>query len=237
MKIILYLGLFLLSSCATKYLIPGNRFITPESQGEAFRGQVEIQQAGATKLTIDTSEGTVDEGVKYDETGRTGFLLSNSLFNQFDLVWSHTGGANSMLGGKFQLMGASRTAKGAGHKVSIGFLLGGNEHESDDESVEFELSGKEYLLLYGYRINENILPYGSFSYATYNFEGEISSSNNALDGLKPKLATMSRALSGGLELAFEAFFLKLEATYQTLQTDDTKDKERFVFGTALGYSW
>lgn len=237
MKPIYLLCLFLISSCATKYLIPGNRFITPESQGGAFKGQFEFQQVGATQLTVNTSEGSVDNGVLYSETARSGFLFSNSLFNQFDLVWSHTGGANSMLGGKFQFLGAPRSGKGSGHKASLGILFGGNEHETDDEAVEFELTGREYLLLYGYRLSENVFPYASFSYASYSFSGKIRSRDPDLNGLEPEFVTMSRALSGGVELSFEAFFAKLEATYQQLQTDDTKDKDRFIIGYSLGFSW
>ena len=236
MKVLLCLFLFTISSCATKYIVPGNRYITPESQGDAFRGQVEFQQSGANQLEINTPDGNTIDGVNYKDVSRTGFLLSNSLFNQFDVVWSHTGGGNSLLGGKFQFLGAPRSGKGTGHKAGLAVLFGGNEHETDDESVEFELTGREYLFLYGYRMSENLFPYVSFSYATYNFSGKINS-NNGLDGQKPEFLTTSRGLNGGIEFAFEAFFAKLEATYQQLMTDDTKDKERFTFGYSLGFSW
>jgi hypothetical protein len=228
--------LLLLTSCATKYLIPGNRFITPESQGDAFRGQLEFQQASATNLTIDTSQGTVDHGVLYEEVTRTGFLLSNSVFNKVDVIWSHTGGSNSLLGGKFQFMGDPRIAKSAGHKASVAALFGGNEHETDDKDLSFELTGREYLALYGYRISEAVLIYTSFSLATYNFNGKISS-NNSLDGMRPEYVTNSKALNGGFEFTYEAFFAKVEATYQKLETDHTKDKDRFIIGYSLGYAW
>lgn len=231
------LCLFLLPACATKYLIPGNRFITPESQGEAFRGQIEFQQTGANQLTIDTKDGTVDNGVIYKDVSRSGFLFSNSLFDSFDILWSHTGGANSMIGGKFQFLGGSRISNSTGHKASLGLLFGGNEHETDDESVEFKLTGREYLFLYGFRINGNIFPYAGISFATYNFMGRISSSNPVFNGLEPDLITTSRSLNSGVEFSFESFFAKVEATYQQLQTTDTKDRERFLVGYSVGYSW
>lgn len=236
MKFYQLILLFLFTGCATKYLIPGNRFITPEAQGGAFRGQVELQQAKATNITIDTSNGTVDEGVLYEEVTRTGFLVSNSVFNQIDVVWSHTGGGNSLLGGKFQFLGEPRTSNAAGHKAAIGALFGGNEHETDDDSIEFDLTGREYLVLYGYRINENFFPYTSLSLATYNFQGKINS-NNSLDGLRPEYVTDSRALNTGIEINFNTIFAKLEATYQQLKTDHTKPKDRFVIGYSLGISW
>jgi hypothetical protein len=231
------LCLLLLPACATKYLISGNRFITPESQGEAFRGQIEFQQTGANQLTIDTNNGTVDNGVIYKDVSRSGFLFSNSLFDSFDIVWSHTGGANSMIGGKFQFLGGSRISNSTGHKASLGILFGGNEHETDEKSVEFKLTGKEYLLLYGFRVNENFFPYSSLSLATYNFSGRITSSNPLFNGLEPELVTTSRSLNGGIELSFDSFFAKVEASYQQLQTTDTKNRERFQLGYSVGYSW
>lgn len=236
MRYFLLLCLYLLAGCATKYIVPGNRFITPETQGGAFRGQFEFQQTGANQLTVDTGSGTVDEGVLYEDVSRAGFLYSNSFFEQFDIFWSHTGSANSMLGGKLQVMGGSRTSNSAGHKLALALAFGGNEHETEDESVEFELSGREFLVLYGYRINESVLPYASLSYATYEFDGTIQASG-PLNGLRPQNTTTSTAFNGGLEFSIDAFFAKLEATYQQLQTTDTKDKIGFRIGYALGFSW
>lgn len=227
----------LLSGCATQYLIPGNRFITPETQGEAFRGQFEFQQTSGNQLTVNTVNGSVDEGVLYSEIYRSGFLFSNSFFDKFDFVWSHMGAANSMIGGKFQFVGGSRVSKTAGHKLALTVLFGGNEHETDDKSVEYELSGKEYMFLYGYRINENVLPYASLSMSTYDFSGIVRSSNPALNGLRPEFSTTIYSANGGVEFAFEAFFAKLEATYQQLNTKETKVKDRIIFGYSLGFSW
>lgn len=232
-----HLGLlFFLTSCATKYLIPGNRFITPEAQGNAFHGQLELQQAKATNVTLDTRNGSVDDGVLYEDVTRTGFLISNSVFNQIDVLWSHTGGGNSLLGGKFQFLGDPRISKSAGHKASLAALFGGNEHETEDEDVEFELTGREYLVLYGYRINETIFPYLSFSMASFSFLGKINS-NNSLNGLEPEYITDSKAVNGGVEVNFNTIFVKLEATYQKLSTDHTRDQDRFLIGYSLGMSW
>lgn len=237
MKTILFLSLFLTVGCATRYIVPGSRFITPETQGGSIRGQIEFQQAGATQLTADTSQGSVDEGVTYQETTRSGFLLSGSFFEQFDMFWSHTGSAPSMVGAKFQFLGTSRTANGAGHKMSVAASFGGNEHETEDESVEFELSGQEFMLLYGYRINEFIFPYSSFSLGRYQFEGKVRSSDPVLDGLRPEYSTQARSLNGGVEFSFEAFFVKVEATYQQLITTDTKDENHLTYGYSMGFSW
>lgn len=237
MKLLLLLSLLFLVSCATKYIVPGNRFITPETQGGAFRGQFEFQITSANQMTIDTSNGDVQNGVLYEDIPRVGYLLSNSFFDSFDLFWSHVGSANSMIGAKVQILGSPRSSPGAGHKLAIAAAVGGNEHETDDEAVEFELGGQEFMLLYGYRINVNILPYINLSRAKYNFEGVIRTSDPVLNGLTPKFETTVLSLSGGVELTYESFFAKLEGTYQQLETTDTKEKNRFILGYSLGLNW
>lgn len=236
----LFLRLFILvliTGCATKYMLPGNRFLTPESQGEAFRGQVEVQKTTGNEVSIDTTNNTIDEGVIYSQVSRTGFLLSNSIFNQFDLYWSHIAGANSMLGGKFQFMGGSRVSKSLGHKMSLAAAIGSNEHETDDGVVEFTLGGQEYMLLYGYRFVEEILAYATFSQANYIFDGRINSSNSSLDGLRPNINTRIMSLSGGIEASVAPVFAKLEFTYQSLSSEKTKVRSQYITGLSIGVSW
>lgn len=236
-KILLLLALLFQVGCATKYIVPGNRFLTPESQGGALRGQFEMQSTSANQLTIDTSQGNVDNGVNYSVIDRTGYLFSNSLFDQLDLYWSHVGSANSMVGLKFQFLGDPRISKSAGHKMSIAAAVGENEHETEDQSVEFNLAGQEFMLLYGYRFSEFVMAYSSFSMASYSFKGEIRSSDPALNGADPRFDTKIRSLSGGLELSYAAFFAKVETTYQKLATTDTNDKENIIVGYSIGISW
>lgn len=236
-KIFLVICLIFLSSCATKYIVPGNRFITPESQGGALHGQAEFQQTTANQLTVVTENGTVDDGVIYSDIRRSGFLVSESIFNSFDVIWSHTASANSMFGGKLQVLGGSKLENQTGHKASLGALFGGNNHETEDKAVEFTLSGREYLFLYGYRFSENILPYASLSLATYKFQGTVSTNDPITNGLKPNLVTTARTLSGGFEFSFERFFAKLEASYQQLSTSDTKSYSHYIYGYSFGYSW
>lgn len=237
MKLFDFIILLFLSGCATKYIVPGNRFITPETQGSIFRGQMEYQQTQATQLTIDTSNGSVNDGVTSEAVVRSGFLMSNSLLDAFDFVWSHTGGSNSMLGGKIQFLGGSRSGNTSGHKVSFAVLAGGNEYETDDKSIKFNLGGTEYMLLYGYRINPSILTYSSLSYATYEFKGTISSTDPTLNGLRPNLQNKLQTLSAGIELTYSPFISKLEGSYQQLQTSDTKDQTSLMFGYSFGFNW
>lgn len=227
--------LTLLFGCATKYVIPTNRFITPESQGGILRGQFEIQKTAGHELKIDGTKSTANEGVVYSEISRVGYQLSTSIFETFDLIWSHVGTANSMVGGKFQILGASRSANGTGHKLSVAALIGANDYETDDESIEFDLAGKEYLLLYGFRITENILPYASVSYSEYDFNGKFKS--GVFAGQEPSYRTKITSLNGGGEFSVDSFFAKAECSYQQIKTSHTEDKTSFLYGIAFGLNW
>ena len=238
MRFLLIIFLFLQVSCATKYIIPGNRFITPESQGGIFRSSFEFQQTSANQLTADVTQGTVDEGVTYSDVNRAGFLFSTALMEQMDFYWNHTGSANSIFGMKFQFLGGSRTANATGHKMAVSAGFGGNEHETDgSNSVLFTLNGQELQFLYGYRFSELMLVYSNFSYGKYVFSGEINSNDSNLDGLKPNYETKSMSLIGGIEIDLGSFFAKLESGYQQLRTTDTKDEAGFLFGYSLGITW
>ncbi|MFL5783217.1 MAG: hypothetical protein ACJ76H_01325 [Bacteriovoracaceae bacterium] len=236
MKLFLLGALLLFTGCATKYMLPGNRFITPETQGEAFRGQMEIQKTSGTEVSIDTKNNTVDEGVLYNTVSRSGFLFSNSFFDRFDLVWSETSSANSMIGGKFQFLGGSRVSKSVGHKLALAALVGSNEHETDDKLVTFTLGGSEYMLLYGYRFLPEIMMYSSLSQANYNFKGQIHGSG-ALSGQRPNINSQILSVSGGLEGNIDIVFAKLELTYQSIMSSKTNYYSHYITGLSIGLQW
>jgi len=233
MKVFLLIVLALQFGCATKYILPGNRFLTPEAHGGNLRTQVEIQSVGANQLTVKTQGG----GVNTVAVDRTAYLFQTALFEQFDLYWSHTGGSNSIFGGKFQVMGPTR-ASGSGHKLALAGGFGGNEHELDgDPRVEFELTAQEFLVLYGYRFNETILLYSSLAKSKYKFTGKISSSNPAINGLKPYNVTDIMALYAGSEINFLSVVGKVECGYQQLDTTSSKKFTNIVCGWAVGFQW
>ena len=238
MRLVLFLLMLFQIGCATKYVLPGNRFMTPESQGGMFNSQFEFQQTPGNQLTADLTDGTVDKGVTSQLISRSGFLFSTSLLDQIDLFWSHTGTSDSLLGAKFQFLGTSRTGKGTGHKMAISAAFGGNDYEVEGEAkVSFNLKGSEFQLLYGYRLSEMLLMYSNFSYANYNFSGEVTSSDPIINGLKPTYDTKIYALYTGMELGLGPFFGKLECGYQQLQTTYTKDVSHFIYGYSVGVSW
>jgi hypothetical protein len=237
MRVLTLILLFFFVGCATKYIVPTNRFFTPESQGGIFSGQVEYQNTQAHQLAVLVDGGNVDQGVIYSTVARGGYSFSTSFTESLDLVWSHLAGGNSLGGIKVQFLGSSRSSKGAGHKLSGLALLGSNEYETSDKSIVFTLSAQEFVLLYGYRISEIVFPYVSLNRANYNFQGTISSSDPDLNGKQPSYETMAIGINGGVELDWNSFFLKTEASYQMIETNETPNMNSFNYGFSFGAYW
>ncbi len=211
--------------------------MTPETLGGYGRGQIEVQKTNATLAKIDTSQNTVTNGLKYEDVGRTGYLAEGSLIDQFDLYWSHTGSANSMLGGKFQFWGSPRAGSGDGHKGALAVAFGGNDHQEDGGKTKYNLSGREISLLYGYRLASYAMPYTNLSFAKYDFEGKVYSTNSAINGKEPSYQSTVNSLNNGVEFAMGPMVSKLELTYQILSSNRTKERTRFIFGYTIGLTW
>lgn len=238
MRWLVFCLLFLQVGCATKYLLPGNRFTTPESQGGQFNSSFEFQQTVGNQLTADLQGGSTKDGVINNQVNRSAFLFATSLFEQFDFTWSHTSSANSLFGVKYQFAGGSRASKSTGHKMAFAFGFGGNEHNAEGKNaVKFELKGREFQYLYGFRYNEMFLLYSNFSYAKYSFSGDVSSRDPRLNNLKPSYETRILSIFPGIEFSINSFFTKLECGYQQLHTSYTKDQFHFLYGYSIGIAW
>lgn len=216
-------------------MLPTNTFITPESQGGVLKGSFEVHQTKGNQVTVKPDGGRGDKGVEYEALKRMGFLLSASLFEKFDVIWSHTGGAPSMLGGKFQFLGEPKEAKAAGHKGALVLGIGGNESEDENGVMDFELQGRTAMGIYGYRFTDFLMPYVNLTFGNYKFEGIFH--KGALAGSRPEYTTNILGLTGGLELSYEIVFFKLELTYQQLKSSKSSMETLMSSGFSVGLSW
>lgn len=228
---LLFLSLFV-TSCATRFILPSQRFLSPEVQGGGFKSSIEMHQTTAHHVKLVGDDEGIN-GVQYDELTRTGYQFSTGLFDQFDLVWSHVGSANSLIGGKFQALGGDRS--GSGTKLSFAYLVGGNKHETDNKDVKFTLNAQEFWALYGLRLNPFFMPYASLGYGKYNYKAQIK--KGYYQGERPRIKTDLYFLMVGGELNFEGFIFKLETGTQLLESSKTKDKWAYRTGFSVGYGW
>lgn len=240
MRVLTLLYLIILSGCATKYVVPGNRFMTPESQGGVFRGQFELQSTSGQVAKLKTDNERVGQGVEYERIPRTGYQFSTSFFDPFDFVWAHTASSTSMVGGKLQLLGTSRTGNATGHKFSVAYLAGGNRHSTRSKSVQLRADSHEFLLIYGYRISDLLLTYFSFSRANYTYKiqlGPPAYPTPPLAGAIDEVKSIVDSLNLGGELNYQIFFAKAECSYQKIDSTETPVKNALTFGFAGGLSW
>ncbi len=235
-RLLIIYFLLTLGGCATQYILPGNRFATPETQGGFLNNQFEFQQTPGNQLTADLSQGSVEDGVLTQQISRSGFAYATSLFDSFDFFWTHTGASLSLFGAKFQFLGGSKSSKATGNKMALSVATGGNSHEIEGSTqVKFELQGTEAQLLYGYRFSELVMLYSNLSYSSYNFNGEVISTDITINGLKPSYDTKIYAFYQGLEFDLWSFFGKVECGYQQIQTSNTKDEAHFIYGYSMGF--
>ena len=213
--------------------------MTPETHGGILKTQADYQQTQGNQLSVkSTASVDIDEGVTNSQLYRSAYFIGTSFFESFDLYWSHTGAANSLFGFKWQMLGTSREAKGAGHKLSLSYGFGGNQHEEDTiPGVKFNLSGQEVMLLYGYRINEWFLPYSNLMYSTYDLEGTVKSSSVTLNGRKLNYKSTLIGAYVGAEFLIMSLVLKIEYGYQQLAVTNTPNFNNNVFGYSVGYLW
>jgi hypothetical protein len=231
--------LFICTSCATKYVIPGNRFISPESVGGVLKVQAEIQQNSSKVAAIDVSDGNTNNKLQYNDKIRTGYFFGASLFEQLDFLWYQTASSVSFVGARIQVIGGSKASNSAGHKLSITAALGGNDHEIDssDPKIDFTMKGQDYSLIHGYRFSENFMIYESLSQTNITFDGKLKSNNPLFNALEVNYKTTLYGLFVGGEFSFNSFMAKLECGYQIIKSTHTPDKEGVMFGYALGYNF
>lgn len=212
--------------------------MTPETQGGFLNSSFEFQQSRGSQLKGNLENASAEDGVINDEIVRAGFKFDSALSEQFDFFWTHTSGSISLLGLKYQFLGSSRIGNGTGHKMAFSAAMGGNEHETKGEnSVKFDLKGKEFQYLYGFRFSEMLMTYFNLSYSKYNFSGVVSSSDPMINQLALAYDTDIYAGFFGIVVDAGTFFGKLECGYQQFHTSYTKDESRFIYGYSIGLSW
>ena len=231
--LILLITSLILSGCATRFILPSQRFLSPEAQGGGLKSSIEMTK---TTAHLGKLKGNVDgiKGVSYEDISRIAYQFNTGLFDQFDLVWSHIGSGNSLIGGKFQFMGGAKGA-GDGHKFSMAYLVGGNRHESDKKDIEFKLNAQEYWAIYGYRMNPFFMPYLSVGLGQYKYNAHIK--KGYYNGERPKIKSDVYMTSIGAELNYQSIFFRLESGFQLIESSKTNDLWAFRTGFGMGFSW
>ncbi len=226
--------IFLLSSCANRYMIAGNRFVSPETLGKRYSFQVGTIAGDGTNVYLDAKDGKEDNPVSYESLPRFKYMLEGGLGQKFDYYFSQTSGSLGMHNLKWQFLGNPKKSRSHGNKMalSVGYGTGKNKID-DDPDVEFSLNANDISLIHGYRWYRGILFYESLSYTKYGFSSELTSKDQTLDGLSINNSTTVIGLHGGIELAWKHISIKGELGYQKLSTSNTETKTVFNVGYGI----
>ncbi len=224
-------ALLSLTSCATRFRVPLNRFDAPETLGGVMNAEFELSQQSQLNGVVDLSESE-PYPIDFTERSSNGYQAALSIGESVDLTWKHTSDGPSMMGFKWQFMGTSLRAPGAGQSMSISAAFGGNSHEIEgNPKVEFDLAATDLALLHSIWLTPIFQIYESLSYSSYSFEGEVlggSSAGSFAD--EGKLLT----LAAGLGFVMRPLNLKLEMAYTKADWSGSGSENYLSWGFALG---
>ena len=235
---------------------PINSFISPESTGKSFRGEVNLFYSVATNADIDLSDTSSEHNIVVGEESNLSNIIgingAMGIIPRLDFIAQSAGSKNPVMAGlRFQLLGDTRqnTSKG-NHSLSIVGLYGASsDSQQNDEDVELtpkdeeaeadiEMEATEIRLIYGYRISKNWLTYFGLTQGSSNFNGKVESDNVLLDG--KKLDYDSNYTGANLGFNFHArkvFQLKIEAAAHKIKWNEADETTRGLLLASVGFFW
>jgi len=232
-RVLLVLVLIVLGGCATKFRFPLNRMITPESVGGAFNSEFDIGKVGQAEGKVDISSSSPFP-INTEQVDGMSYFGALSFTESIDFYWNHTADAPSIVGGRYQFLGGSQQAGGAGHSMAVTLGFGGNEHESEDSpKVEFAISASDLSLVHGYWFTPFWQIFETLAYTTYGVEGKIGGAGGGK--IQERLKQTTAAV--GTALVFKPMKVKFEASYSQLDWSDSKDRTYVSYAMALGFNF
>lgn len=243
-----------LSACATKFYIPGNRFLSPESSGGFGHGDFKTGAIGVTDVQV-ASDMTVTSPDLTPKMNKNSSLSAGGqfgLFEKFDLYLTGVMGGPNFVGVKYQLLGdpaAAAKAENLSLSLAGGAAFSNSLVKSSSGDVQSEskinFSGWEALLLLGYRPMDSILLYAGPFQTVVNADVAIkrTQSNVTTVTAEPDGSGEMRGLIGGVRFGQNFFFsaeLSATETTWTRQQPTRYVTDKFTdtaLGAVIGGTW
>jgi hypothetical protein len=256
MKTLLILSMILLTTagCATKFYLPGNRFITPESSGGLWKGEVKLGALGVTDVNIandmTSTSPNLTPAMNKNSTMSLGGQLG--LHERLDFYLNSVMGGPNYAGVKVQLLGdAATTAKADNFSLALvgGGAFSNTRLTASNGDIQGEstlkYSGWEAMVLLGYRPSDSFLLYAGPFQSVVNADVAIKRTQGGTTTVtgEPDGNGEMRGITGGLRFG-QNFFLNLEVTAtETVWTREQPSRlatDKFsdtAFGAAIGGAW
>jgi len=244
----------LTTGCATRFLVPANRFVLPENTGALFKGDVKTGMAstGQVELADDVTAASPDTTPILSRNSAVHIGADLGLASFLDIYFTKISGGPTFAGLKIQLLGAPiSTAKSGNFSLALaggsgfGSITQNTEVGTIKGESELKFTGWEALLLLGYRPADSFLIYAGPFTSHIATDAKIKRTANAVT-----TTTAEPSGSGdfsGVNMGFRwgyHFFIVVEGSYINMKWTREKptelkasDLSSFVSGITLGGAW
>lgn len=244
-------SVILTQSCTTaSFRIPNNRFQSPENGGKLGDGILAIGYGSKTSVTVADGKLATDEAIRdsAELIADDGIFLQASagLHPMFELFFN-----NGAAGFKFQALGNTASeAKMGNFSLSLGLAVDQGSNSSSSTLVgdltytlktKASYMGFDAMLLSGYRIADNHLLYANVASANFTATGSITreytsgvTAGTSTKVTVPKRKVRETSVLVGWQGHSNQVYLMIEGGYSLAGMEDTRNKERLVFGSTLG---
>lgn len=249
-KGLLFLVLMSLAACSTRIQTIGGRLISPEAQGDTFKGTFNATSSYASSYKLNFTTNQTDAPLVHENSGRAmGAASEIGVFKPLDVLASL--GSESEVGIKWQFAGDSRqSAKGGSFSASLIGLYSSDsrsaniDEDNDDnvpenvQDVEFKKKSRSYGLMAGFRVVDPVLMYVGVFRILEDVDGKVTTGNLGLND-----STFSYSNNGELKNFGFIYYsqtnivTKVELSNLETKWTNTEKQSENGWSMALGFAW
>lgn len=255
----LYIALstcFLMGCASTKFFIPANRFMIPETGGGLGLGEASGGGVGVigVEITPNMNVASPDTTPELSKNSALSTGLQLGLFSFIDLYYNVAVGAPAAAGLKIQLLGdPKRTAKAGNFSLAVagGGVFGDSKQTSSSTSSkassELDFKGWEGMALIGYRPSDIVLfyagPFQTHVEADIKISRTILSSGVTTVTSEPNGEGDVKGVTVGMRIGYHFFFNLEVSKTETVWTRNeptilaSEKFENVALGISLGGAW
>lgn len=245
--IVLGICLLLISACTHSIKIKGARFVAPITAKEKWGGFASISGGADTTITlvenIDGNPPTrnpikvnqdIDAG-DFLGFNYIGFEAGLSILKSVELYLD-----NTLFGLRWQFLNHGAGADHWVATIQAGYTSGSQgtsyEESSGSSTASSDITKTQGGLSFGYLVNENILPYVSYLYETYDVETKVTNSNGSFGPYDDK--GNHQFIGLGIMNPYKGFLWAVEYNMILIDWDRaTTGEQQDLVALRLGGSW
>lgn len=245
------LFIFTVSCAQIEVNSPSSRYITPEAKGKLLSGEVKVEAQMDQESELDFSNNKTDNELSMSHHIAATLNLNIGLLERMDFILKNYSGAPSVFTFKYQILGNTfYQAKKGDHSLAVTLGHGKKfETQKDDSNSVFsgptsdieakiEHSLSEASIIYGKRIEDDIILYSSIQVYKQDINFELESvDNTTLNGKTFTLNSWNYGLAFGMVRYYESLNITLEASALRTDFNHNEPTTHAFVGAAVSYFW